>query len=101
MIDLRPDQLALVKNILHEHLPHLEVWVFGSRINGTAKPHSDLDLVAKTNKPLSLSKIGDVKAAFAESDLAIRVDLMDWSRISDDFKKIIQEKYEVVQESIL
>lgn len=47
MIDLRPDLLAMVHEILARYVPEAEVWAFGSRTTGTAKKHSDLDLVVR------------------------------------------------------
>jgi predicted nucleotidyltransferase len=44
MLDLDPNQLAIVQEILAKYLPNKEVWAFGSRVKGTAKPLSDLDL---------------------------------------------------------
>lgn len=38
MIDLAPNQLAYVVAMLQRLFPHEEVWAFGSRIRGTAKP---------------------------------------------------------------
>jgi hypothetical protein len=35
--------------------------------------------------------------AFAESVLPFRVDLMDWHTISENFQKIIDQKYELIQ----
>lgn len=48
MIDLSVNQLAIVQEILAKQLPTTKVWVFGSRIKGTAKHYSDLDLVLLT-----------------------------------------------------
>lgn len=34
-IDISPDQWDIVRNILQEHVPGLEVWAFGSRAKWT------------------------------------------------------------------
>ena len=47
MLDLPENQLQLVRGILQEIAPDREVWAFGSRVKGTAKPYSDLDLVIR------------------------------------------------------
>ena len=44
MIDLAPEQLAIVRRLLATYVPECEVRAFGSRVTWTAKPHSDLDL---------------------------------------------------------
>jgi predicted nucleotidyltransferase len=43
-IDLSPHDWQEVKRILQACVPRNEVWVFGSRARGLAKPYSDLDL---------------------------------------------------------
>ncbi len=98
MIDLSPKNFTLVKNILAKHLKNYEVWVFGSRVKGTARNYSDLDLVVLGDERLDLQRILAAKEAFAESDLTIRVDLINWEKLADSFRRIILEKYEVIQE---
>ncbi len=96
MIDLAPQYLSIVKEILTRHVPEYEVWVFGSRVGGRVKPHSDLDLAIITSSPLELVRLGELRDAFAESDLPIRVDVVDWFSATDEFKDVIRKKYEVL-----
>jgi len=96
MIDLEAKHLAIVKKILKKHVPNCETRVFGSRITGKARKYSDLDLAVKANSPLTLMQLGDLKDAFSESDLPILVDVLDWSRVSPEFQKIIEENFEVL-----
>ncbi|CRI64252.1 conserved hypothetical protein [Thiocapsa sp. KS1] len=90
-IDISPDHWTIVRDILDRHLPNYEVWAFGSRTKGTARPYSDLDLAIITDKPLSL----DVRAAlaedFSESDLPWRVDIVDWAAASESFRGIMEQ----------
>jgi uncharacterized protein len=97
MIDLEPSHLTLIKKIAHSTLPHETIWAFGSRVNGSARRFSDLDLVIKTQKPLPWQSIEDLKDAFSLSDLPMSVDLIDWSVITPAFQKIILARYEVIQ----
>lgn len=97
MIDIRSDHLEIVKQILEKHLAGYEVWAFGSRITGKAKKFSDLDLVVITTKPLPTLTIALLKENFSESDLPFKVDVLDWSTISDEFKRRIKQKYEVIK----
>jgi len=97
MIDLSPDNLNVVKDILRRFIPGEEVWVFGSRVTGKAKPYSDLDLVVVSKKPLDHDQLFQLQDAFEESDLPIRVDVLDWHAISEEFQTIIKEKYVVFQ----
>jgi hypothetical protein len=40
-----------------------------------------------------------LKEDFSESDLPFKVDIIDWTSISDDLKKIIQKTYQIIQTS--
>jgi uncharacterized protein len=90
--------LDIVKAILHQQIPQYEVWAFGSRVHGQhLKKFSDLDLVIINDKSLSLDEIIDLKTAFDESDLPFRVDIVEWARLDENFKKIIRQAYTVLQ----
>jgi uncharacterized protein len=98
MLDLTPDQLAEVRQILQLQIPERTVRVFGSRVNGTAKPFSDLDLVVMGDAPLEFRQLAALKDAFAESNLPFRVDVVDWATTSAEFRAIIEERFEVIGE---
>ena len=91
------EELAIVKQILQNHIPNLEVWAFGSRVKGNAKPYSDLDLAVITREPLSLQAHADLVDAFSESDLPWKVDIVDWALLTENFKHVVQSQYMVVQ----
>ena len=101
MIDLNPNHLATVKAILAEHVAGCEVRAFGSRATWTARDYSDLDLdlAVHGDRPLDWRTLGRLKEAFEESDLPMRVDVLDWHTISERFHRQIQHDYVVVQES--
>lgn len=90
-IDVSPEQLAIVKSILHEQLPAgSQVWAFGSRAVFATKPQSDLDLAIDANHaPLGLSVMSQLAEAFDESSLPFKVDLVDFNTASKQFKAII------------
>jgi predicted nucleotidyltransferase len=73
------------------------VWAFGSRVKGTAKKYSDLDLAVITEQPLPMATMAELRQALDESDLTIKVDVVDWAQTGAPFRKIIEEKMVVVQ----
>jgi type I restriction enzyme S subunit len=91
--DLSTEDLDLVRAILRRHVPDREVWAFGSRASGNAKEFSDLDLAILGESPLP----PDVQAALAdefdESDLAFKVDLVDWATTGESFREIIRREH--------
>ena len=100
MIDLNSKHLETIQRILAKHVPKCEVRAFGSRVKWTAKDYSDLDLAVVGSEPLSRRQLRQLKEAFEESDVPIRVDVVDWQSLSDWFKKMILEKYAVVQQAV-
>ena len=96
-LDLQPDHWAIVRNALRQHVPDREVVAFGSRATWTAKDYSDLDLVIMGEEPLSLRAFSALDEALVESDLPFRVDIVDWARTGDGFRRIIRLHGIVVQ----
>jgi len=100
LLDLPQKYLEQVKTLLRAHVPHAEVWAYGSRITGSSHAASDLDLVLRNPRNLleETSALDDLKEAFTESNLPIRVDIMDWARIPEKFCREIERAHVVVQE---
>ena len=90
-VDIRPDHLEIVQDILIKNLPAgVKVWVFGSRANWTTKDSSDLDLALEGEGRLSHTVLGALKDAFEDSSLPYTVDVVDFNRIGDAFKQIVE-----------
>jgi type I restriction enzyme S subunit len=96
VIDIRPEHRAIVIAILSRIIPDAAVLAFGSRVTGSAKKSSDLDLAIKTETKIDKKKLQMLAAAFEESDLPYRVDLVDWNGISENFRTIIEKSVEVM-----
>ena len=88
-IHLRPEQLRLVQSLLHDHVPDREVRAFGSRVTGKAKPMSDLDLCIMGDEPLPPSVLDQLAAAFSDSTLPFKVDVIVWADVGDRFRAAI------------
>lgn len=98
MIDLPPKHLLLVKKILAQHTPSCEVRAFGSRVSGNAKPYSDLDLAFLCANALPQAQLFALQIAFEDSELPIKVDVLDWHSIPAEFQALISKNYVVIQE---
>jgi predicted nucleotidyltransferase len=96
MLNLTKEQRSTIVQILLTHVPECEVRVFGSRLTGKSKSYSDLDLAVVGKEKIPRQKMIKLKEALQNSKLPFRVDLLDWHRISDNFKKIIQNNYQVL-----
>ena len=95
-IDLAPALLRQVQAILAEHVPECEVWAFGSRIGGSAKRFSDLDLAIVAEQEIPTRRLALLANAFEESDLPFRVDLVDYHSANPTFKERIAQRRQVI-----
>ena len=90
MIQLNPSELKSVKAILGRSIPEYEVRAFGSRVHGeNLKPHSDLDLVIMNETSLAQGRYAALQEAFSDSDLPMKVDIVEWASISPEFRSLI------------
>jgi len=97
---LAPRHREMLLALLQRHIPTAEVWAYGSRVNGDCHEASDLDLVARNPAAPEeeIPYLLDLKEALVESNLPIRVDVVDWARIPAAFRQEIERAYVVVQE---
>jgi predicted nucleotidyltransferase len=95
-IDLDPCLLDRVRAILKEHVSDCEVWAFGSRATSGAKPFSDLDLAVISSAPLPTRRLALLANAFEESDLPIKVDVVDWRSTSPALQQRIAAHHEII-----
>ena len=98
-LDMQARHLALLRELLHQQLPRVEVWAYGSRVNGDGHEASDLDLVVRqpADPKQGTLALWEVKEALVESNLPIRVDVVDWAHIPASFHREIERAYVVVQ----
>ena len=91
--------LNLIQQMLAAHVPNAEVWAYGSRVTGGSHDASDLDLVVRNPGVLSAQTrdLAELRGAFVESKLPIRVDVLDWAAIPESFHREILRAYVVLQ----
>lgn len=88
------DQLSIVKKIVFKYLdPHdYSVFIFGSRASGQQKKYSDIDLGIESKKPVKSSTIIAMQQEFEDSDLPFTVDIVDFTKVSERFKKVAKQR---------
>ena len=99
MTNVSRKHLATIRSILAEYVADCEVRAFGSRVIGPAKEHSDLDVAVVAGNKMKRRTKMLLREAFEESDLPFRVDVIDYSAVSDEFRAIIDAKYEILQKN--
>jgi predicted nucleotidyltransferase len=95
-IHITPEQRGMLLTILRRFIPGVAVWAYGSRVNGTARTNSDLDLVVFT-APEQRHLVSDLKDELDESNIPFIVDLHVWDELPESFHEVILKKYVVLQ----
>jgi predicted nucleotidyltransferase len=96
MLDLRPDLVEMVRGIVTRHLPGRAVWAFGSRVTGRATLHSDLDLAIMGEGPVDPVTMALLRDDLRESNLPIKVDLVEWVTVPPTLQAAIQAVHQVL-----
>ena len=81
-----------------KYLPGVEVWAYGSRVNGQSHSASDLDLVLRGPglKEIDTIKLCELKEVLTESSIPFLVELRDWFNLPKSFHKEIKNNYVVL-----
>lgn len=86
-INVTKEELVIIKDIL-KNIPN--TYLFGSRTTGKNKKFSDLDICLKKN--ISDYDYEILKEKFEKSDLPFSVDIVEYNKVSDAFKKVIDKE---------
>ena len=99
-LHLLPRHRRALEALLREHLPHIEIWAYGSRVNGRSHDGSDLDLVLRGSglKEIPSNQLGDFEEAVRESNIPFLVKARDWARLPERFHREIEREYVVLLE---
>ncbi len=86
-LDLRDGELAILRSCLGTHLPSdARAFAFGSRVDGSARRYSDLDVALVWDRPLDFDTMAALAEALSESDLPFTVDLVDAALLAPAFR---------------
>jgi len=86
-------ELRIVRQTLDAVVPGAEIWVFGSRAIGRARPHSDLDLLITRPTRLSWSERLALRDAFDEGDPPFSADVVEASALAPGFaERVYRER---------
>ena len=90
-LDLPQSHRRTLETLIREHLPGVEVWAYGSRVNGRSHDGSDLDLVLRGIglKEIPVGQLTHFKEALYESTIPFVVEARDWARLPERFRQRI------------
>lgn len=91
--------VILVLDVLKKHLnvQSYRIFLFGSWAEGTALEHSDVDIGIEGLEPINSSLWLDIQEDIEALPYMRKVELVDFCRVTDDFKKIALQNTEDLQ----
>ncbi|MCY3941219.1 MAG: nucleotidyltransferase domain-containing protein [Gammaproteobacteria bacterium] len=97
-LHLRDRHRAIIEALVREHLPDVEVWAYGSRVNGRSHEGSDLDLILRGPglRKIPRDRIADFADALRESTIPFLVEARDWARVPERFHRQIEREHIVI-----
>ena len=97
-IDLPRRYRDSIEVIWRRHLPHVEIWAYGSRIKGRSHVGSDLDLVLRspTLEQIPIKSLNDLVKSLDQSNIPTLVQVLDWARLPENFQREIEHDYVVL-----
>jgi predicted nucleotidyltransferase len=92
------DRTRIIEIAQKSFLTPVEIWAYGSRVNGDCHEGSDLDLVVLSgDEKINISDMYfNFVEALRDSNIPISVDVKNWNVIPISFRENILKKYEVV-----
>lgn len=94
---MRYDYFNILKQLLSKYIPADEyiVFLFGSRAAHRNHDRSDIDIGIWGTKPLPILIKSALEEEIEESRIPLRVDIVDFSRVGEQFKKEALQNIEV------
>ena len=95
------DHSRTLVSLLLKHLPSVEVWAYGSRINGRSHDGSDLDLVLRGPglEEIPIGQLVDFEEAIRASGIPFLVEARDWARLPERVHREIERGHMVLVEA--
>ena len=97
-LHLLPRHRRMIEGLARQHLPGIEIWAYGSRVNGESHDGSDLDLVLRGPglAEIPSSQLARFRETLTDSTLPFLVDVHDWAHLPERFQRQIEREYVVL-----
>ena len=94
MLQIETRHLEIINSILSKY-PYT-FYAYGSRVKGTSRKYSDLDLCYREEIPWNV--LSHIQEDLEESDLPFKVDLIFWELMGSEFQKLIKDDLVPIKE---
>ncbi|MCY3627038.1 MAG: nucleotidyltransferase domain-containing protein [Gammaproteobacteria bacterium] len=101
-LHLKEKHRNILEPMLRFYVPGVEVWAYGSRVNGRSHDGSDLDLVLRAPdlSEIPFMQMAGLRNALRESWIPFFVEVRDWSKLPERFHKEIETRHVVLIPSL-
>jgi predicted nucleotidyltransferase len=79
-------------NVIHALIPHVDIYLFGSRATGQHHARSDKDIALDGGKQLDRLDVGEIRDMLNASNMPYNFDIVDFHNIGNDLKKEIENE---------
>lgn len=91
MLDLESKYIDFIKETVLTEIPNVEIYIFGSRVQGNALEYSDVDIALKDEAKIPIETILKLKVKFENSTFPYKVDIVDLMNLKERFRGIIKK----------
>ncbi len=97
-LDLPDKHRRTLVSLLEQYVPGVEVWAYGSRVNGRSHDGSDLDLVLRGPDlaEIPIGRLVDFEEALRKSNIPFIVEARDWAHLPERFHREIEREHVVL-----
>lgn len=98
---LPPVLLEALRRLPGEVLPNgepVEIFLFGSRVQGTADVRSDFDIGIRSSRPLDGREMAAIRDRLEQLPILQTIDVVDFSQVSPAFQSVAMRDRIVVYE---
>lgn len=95
--ELKKEILRIIGKYLN--LRNYRVFFFGSRVSGKGGERSDVDVGIEGNEPVPDTALAGIREEIEELRTLYSIDIVDFDRADDDFKKVAKKYIEIINPS--
>jgi predicted nucleotidyltransferase len=85
--------MTFLLEAIEQCVPGATVWAFGSRVKGSSRPASDLDLAFLCDNETAKKDLPRLSETLRESDLPFKIQILDFNRLPENMKENIRRQY--------
>ena len=87
----KKDQTKIIR-VIEALIPEAKIYLFGSRARSTHQDRADIDIAIDAGKRLERVDVGEIRDMLNESNISLKIDVVDLHNIPEEMKTAILEE---------